>query len=470
MNSAANGTPAFAVHDAIALYGDKLKPRVDQRKGGNGFGINEEGAGYTLTGVDRHGVAYGIDQQGGKGGANSTEGVAPTVLSDSHGTPHGVAYSGAVGGGGKDDVSEVLTARSYKGIGARNGEISGVFAAAKVQCYENHAQDSRVQGPIDTAPTFGSSNANSAGVSGNNPLAVFVKTSHAKGKDGEGERWDNGEVAQTRNTFDIGDKRSQEVVVSANSNGVEFFTPGLTPECSPTLKHGTGDHRAAVLVNNKAKEGAEGNDADPKVAYGINPVMSGVMMGTKPAEETAQTLCKSSGGENGVVQTIGFKAGQSKDGGLGDEREVSPTLTHKPSALEPTLAQSQCDLSQMRYIVRRLTPTEAERLMGLPDGYTIPRGLKVTDELVAEFQRIHDTFKAIMYEYAVASYERSHREGEPPPKPPKPKAAYKIRAWLEKITATCPDSPRYKACGNGMATNQPRWIFTRMLAKEGIEW
>lgn len=47
--------------DAIALDGDNLKPREDQRKGGNGFGINEDGAGYTLTGVDRHGVAYGMD-------------------------------------------------------------------------------------------------------------------------------------------------------------------------------------------------------------------------------------------------------------------------------------------------------------------------------------------------------------------------------------------------------------------------
>jgi hypothetical protein len=27
----------------IALDGDKLKPREDQRKGGNGFGINPQG-------------------------------------------------------------------------------------------------------------------------------------------------------------------------------------------------------------------------------------------------------------------------------------------------------------------------------------------------------------------------------------------------------------------------------------------
>jgi site-specific DNA-cytosine methylase len=118
------------------------------------------------------------------------------------------------------------------------------------------------------------------------------------------------------------------------------------------------------------------------------------------------------------------------------------------------------DLNAMRYIVRRLTPTEAERLMGLPDGYTIPVGLRAgfadgapSPSLVAEFQRIHDTFGAIMAEY-------EHRHA------PKPKSANQVRAWLEKITdpATCPDSPRYKACGNGWATNQPRWILTRLLA------
>ena len=192
-------------------------------------------------------------------------------------------------------------------------------------------------------------------------------------------------------------------------------------------------HKEVCMTMRSAMTGTEGNDADPKVA-------------------------------------IGFKAGQSKDGGLGDEREVSPTLSHKPSALEPTVAQS--NIAQMRYIVRRLTPKEAERLMGLPDGYTIPAGLDANDPaLVAEFQRIFDTFNAIVYEYALASYEHDHREGEPPPKPPKPKTAAQVQKWLAKITnpATCPDSPRYKACGNGWATNQPRWILCRLLAADGID-
>lgn len=228
-------------------------------------------------------------------------------------------------------------------------------------------------------------------------------------------------------------------------------------------------------------------------SYGINPAESGMMIGTTvPAKECGQMLRKSPSGENGLI-SVGFKAGQSKDGGLGDEREVSPTLSHQPSALEPTVAQSQygdiagcitrrndsspCSdrgqnivaidtlLAQMRYIVRRLTPTECERLMGLPDGYTIPSALRKgfadgapSPSLVAEFQRIFDTFNAIMADY-------THT------KPPKPKSAKQVADWLAKITdpVTCLDSPRYKACGNGWATNQPRWILCRMLASDGID-
>lgn len=181
-------------------------------------------------------------------------------------------------------------------------------------------------------------------------------------------------------------------------------------------------------------------------------------------------------------EAVGFKAGQSANGGIGDEREVAPTLSHAPSALEPTVAIATI-LSQMRYIVRRLTPKECERLQGIPDGYTIPVGLRryattspdgqtVFDpSLVAEFQRTFDTFNAIMHGYARADWERKGRKGREP-KPPKPKSAKQVAAWLAKISdpATCPDSPRYKGLGNGWATNQPRWILTRLLAiGEGID-
>lgn len=46
-------------------------------------------------------VVYGLDQQGGKGGANYTEDVAPTIASDSHGTPHAVVYDARGNGDGE---------------------------------------------------------------------------------------------------------------------------------------------------------------------------------------------------------------------------------------------------------------------------------------------------------------------------------------------------------------------------------
>lgn len=52
--------------------------------------------------------------------------------------------------------------------------------------------------------------------------------------------------------------------------------------------------------------------------------------------EGADSSPTDSGGQNAVA--IGFKGGQSANGGLGDEREVAPTLAAQPSALEPTVA------------------------------------------------------------------------------------------------------------------------------------
>lgn len=112
--------------------------------------------------------------------------------------------------------------------------------------------------------------------------------------------------------------------------------------------------------------------------------------------------------------------------------------------------------------------------MGLPDEWTIPKNLVITDELVEEFRVIHDTFKRIMWEYSSKEdIEGDEDENGELPKatPPKPTSANQVRKWLEKIVNpdTCPDAPRYKGCGNGWATNQPRWILTRLLAAEGID-
>ena len=64
--------------------------------------------------------------------------------------------------------------------------------------------------------------------------------------------------------------------------------------------------------------------------------------------------------------------------------------------------------------VRRLTPTECERLQGFPDGYTqIP--------------------------------------------------------WRNKAAENCPDGPRYKAMGNSMAVPVMRWIGERIQMVEEMK-
>ena len=77
------------------------------------------------------------------------------------------------------------------------------------------------------------------------------------------------------------------------------------------------------------------------------------------------------------------------------------------STLRADMGDNRPAVATVDYIVRRLTPLECERLQGLPDGYTlIP-----------------------------------HR-GKP--------------------ASECPDTPRYKALGNGWAVNCARWICQRI--------
>ena len=73
----------------------------------------------------------------------------------------------------------------------------------------------------------------------------------------------------------------------------------------------------------------------------------------------------------------------------------------------PTITKAHHHAVAKRHVVRRLLPVECERLMGFPDNHTrIP--------------------------------------------------------WRGKPEEQCPDSPRYKACGNSMCVNVMRWIGMRI--------
>ena len=104
---------------------------------------------------------------------------------------------------------------------------------------------------------------------------------------------------------------------------------------------------------------------------------------------------------SGVSTTVSFEPGIAKREGASHRfsDEVTSTLRSDMGDNLPAVA--------VDYIVRRLTPLECERLQGLPDGYT--------------------------------------------------KIPYRGKGAEE-----CPDTPRYKALGNGWAVNCARWICQRI--------
>ena len=272
------------------------------------------------------------------------------------------------------DVMPTIMASEAKLIESLKEQAGGYVIAT----FENHPADSRIKETPNVSPLL-PARAGTGG--GNLPLIaqVFAKVSHPRGKDSEGERLAQSDVAGTRNVFD--GERAQEVVVEKPQ-----------PRKSTCLTPG---------------------DPIAKRVYTAD--------GAAP---TLQAIAEGSG----------------------------------ISAQAFVLPQSADDLP--RVIVRRLTPTECERLMGLPDGWT-----RVTftpdqiadDALVEDFRRIHDAFAQMTAK---------------PGTTPKPKTAKFVRDWLTRISdpATCPDAPRYKACGNGWAANQPRWILFNLLALDNPNW
>ena len=75
-----------------ALTGDKaatLGVNCGMSSGRNGVLVYNS----TSCAEEARSTIYGIDQQGGKSGANYSIDVMPTLCSDSHGTPHAVAYA-----------------------------------------------------------------------------------------------------------------------------------------------------------------------------------------------------------------------------------------------------------------------------------------------------------------------------------------------------------------------------------------
>lgn len=212
-------------------------------------------------------------------------------------------------------------------------------------------------------------------------------------------------------------------VCPISSMGVDTYNQSGLEECQDTLRNPIG------------------SDSLPKVAQAVRMDMH---MGGDVLTPEAQTIRANASASIGGG--VALEMVYHENGGNESFEVKGGAMSTIKSESDTTQAHNQLVLtSPTAYIVRRLTPTECERLMGYPDHYTIPTGLQITDALVDEFQDIFANFAAIME----------------PDKPVKRKSDKQIRAWLEKVAnpETCPDAPRYKCCGNGWAINSARWVL-----------
>ena len=208
---------------------------------------------------------------------------------------------------------------------------------------------------------------------GQRECAAFRKSRRAASVTDD-ETWVDADHANTLNQFDAGDTRTTHAVVEQTSTLLAQHGRGhslntsmvdggqLVPQTfSVYPEGGNGADIAAAKVE------CSPSLTKAKSERGIHIVNALDRQQGGPDDNSAQA-------GHLVAQAAAFMAGQgAKAGSIGYEEGVSPTLKAAASGTNqaPTLHQ--------RMTVRRLTPVECERLMGWPDGFTAPEGVKAPD-------------------------------------------------------------------------------------------
>ena len=310
--------------------------------------------------------------------------------------------------------------RQLGGIEARENISPTILAAAGesgnnqpcvAYVFENHSQDTRYRGPLDVAQTVSST----YGMGGNNqPFVVtqepFCKSRRAKNAD-DATTWKHGEVANTLNTFDQGEVRTNELVVETvalEGNGQRPSHRGdgyAVTDKSYTL-NSTEVHGVAYAID---QQGGKGN---ANYEENIMPTMCSDSHGTPHAVAYEDPI---------AIDRAFFNQGKN--------------ALYEPQTYEdgtvPTLVAKGPGAVAVRYIVRRLTPTECARLQGFADRWgDIEPKSKLSDDEYHFWLDVRKTYDAINGR-ADKDYTKKQ-----------------ILTWYNKLQT---DSAEYKMWGNGIA-------------------
>ena len=499
-----------------------------------GFRAWQGAAGSAAEGA---GTAGGVclNDQGGQR-MDVTDGVTCTLRAEAHHPPCVLELAGfctehsakARGIGYEEETSPTLRA--------------GTVPAA-VALYENHSQDTRYTGPLETAPTvnatYGMGGNNqpfvvepdtpktlkirsgcegggkgpiiqddrSATLSCNNDQTVFVPfckgyRAHYKG---DVPTWKDGKVANTLNTFDVGESRCNELVVQAygicsrDSNAMKSDNPhsgfyeaetsrtldgnGGNPSCNqggiavvePGAMSAFHINQRDEVIDLQGKSGAlmatrnmqmqtfvlQGSmigrdDRNGPQGSGINEDVSFTLDATDRHAVAQPTYCTSKNSHftraekelaNTLVATDYKDPPVINDVQTASGKEVFGTLSASMGSKQwlgnQEAFSGDYHIMEPEYIVRRLTPTECARLQGFPDWWCSGLGTEEpTEDDLAFWREVFETHRKI----AGTST--------------KPKTDKQIIKWLK---APHSDSAEYKMWGNGVALPNVYFVLSGIV-------
>ena len=236
-----------------------------------------------------------------------------------------------------------------RGTGADHREGS-------VYSVENHPADSRVD--IDESGKVQTLTSRMGTGGGNVPMVMhcYSKSKRAQ-SDTDYETWQESDTANTLNAFDTGDVRTTEAVVipihdqatrfSGKRDGKEDGKGnglGIGQAGDPMNTLTSGDRHAVVYALDRA---SFNQGANAKFDFEVS--------------------------DDGVNSPIVAKGPSAVCYGInGDKAGTLDSSDSVNGALQSNMAHSLNgnNVVRTRYIVRRLTPLECERLQGFPDGWT----------------------------------------------------------------------------------------------------
>ena len=358
-----------------------------------------------------------------------------------------------------------------RGVGYEE-EASPTLRAGTVPaaiCYENHSQDTRYTGPLETAPTVSAT----YGMGGNNqPFVVEPDTPKTlkirSGCEGGGK----GAIIQDDKSATLSCNNDQTVFVpvqaygicSKDSNAMKSDNPHsgfYEAETSRTLDANGGNPSCnqIAVVEPEGMSAFHINQRDEVIdLHG----KSGALMATRNMQMQTFVLQGSMIGRD------------DKNGpqGSGINEDVSFTLdaTDRHAVVQPTYCTSKNshftraekelantlvatdykdppvinDLKEEPdYIVRRLTPTECARLQGFPDWWCAGLGTEEpTEDELAFWREVFETHRKIMGTSK------------------KPKTDRQILKWLKDPHS---DSAEYRMWGNGIALPNAYFVLAGIV-------